>query len=647
MTSSMSMKGHLFFHVIPAELLRDVILCEMLEYNDIALLEVAMANHSIRGAKVGYYYDKYADTASLCSYVVMLHQLFYNLPLARRGSAVPREWMYLRCHSRALDIDTKDLAALDDYDGDISYGNCASYLQDAPDHLHKNILTLLHQIESNPHIASLSFDHAFKVCPSYCKLLVHISVHCPSVNKLQFSGILSINDIIAAMDMFPAVTSLVFRGKFEIRHSMASSPVQTYPNITALAVNGAFGCVVDAHIAALCQGFPNLSNINFDRCEASLLSSIFISCPRILSFCNTYHAAWNESDIISLLTVISRYGLNLKEFSLSGDRVDVVYLNNSALEAAVIKTINRLDRFQVFCDIRNSADVSIFTLPNVRAQIIYIDTSNKSIGNEVVIELMKKSKRLRYLTLRHNGRSPLNGMIPSYCSHLNQFKAYGVKITPDEMKNILVSSLLLKELHLAICLTETEVLENVALYGGNLDTLYIFNFERNPSISFASGSALWSDDSRKQTNRKQVMSHVYIQYPLDLTSAKLFLSWFGLIRYLHIDISPENFWPIWRSLTKPLFYDAIALSISFRHSPTSREAILLAIAEACRGITHLKLTVEKNGLPFNGDKIVVWAEKCSRCRSSRLKTITYSGSVSFRTEEIKIPGIKVKHSTGN
>jgi hypothetical protein len=50
MTSSL--KGHLFFHIIPAVLLRDVILCEMLDFKDIASLEVAAANKSIQDAKV-------------------------------------------------------------------------------------------------------------------------------------------------------------------------------------------------------------------------------------------------------------------------------------------------------------------------------------------------------------------------------------------------------------------------------------------------------------------------------------------------------------------------------------------------------------------------------------------------------------------
>jgi hypothetical protein len=52
MTSSVSLKGSCFFHVIPADLIRDVILCEMLDLSDIAVLEVAAAIHSIRDAKV-------------------------------------------------------------------------------------------------------------------------------------------------------------------------------------------------------------------------------------------------------------------------------------------------------------------------------------------------------------------------------------------------------------------------------------------------------------------------------------------------------------------------------------------------------------------------------------------------------------------
>jgi hypothetical protein len=552
--------------------------------------------------------------------------------------------MYLRCHIRSLDIDTKDLQVLNDYAGDISYDSFSSFLRDEGlEELNKNILTLLHQIENNPHINCLSFDHTFKSA-SYLKLLVHISAYCPSVNKLLFLRLASIDDIIAALNLFPAVTALTLGKQYRIEPIL--SPMQTYLNITALAVLG----VVDENIAALCHGFPNLRELVVGRCDPGLLSTILINCPRIASIrLNDYvEPALDEADIMSLLAVVARQGLNMKEFNLGKGNAKAIHLHDPLLEADVIKAINRLDSFPVDLVIRNKHNDPIFTYPHVRAQVVDVDTLIYPC-HDVITALITKSKKVQRLALRQlkddNNRSCLIVLIPTYCFQLNDLNIFKVEIVAEEMKKILLSCPLLRRLNLTTILT-ADLLEKIALHGGNLTYLYLYHHEDTNAVSFPSNSSMWSNTTRRQTNRRHPMSILFWQSSLDILSTRVFLSYFGLVHYLIVNFSSNKLLPDEKNLSssdsqQSYHYRAIRLDLVFKYTNLLTEVIFFEMVEACQGLTYLVVKFQDKKAFFNGDLLISWAEKCSQCPSYPLNKLFYSGKVHFMQNKSEIAGIKI------
>jgi hypothetical protein len=119
---------------------------------------------------------------------------------------------------------------------------------------------------------------------------------------------------------------------------------------------------------------------------------MLINCPRIILLLleKFIEHALGRSDVVSLLAIIAWHGLNLKEFKLGACKEQVVHLYPE-IAADIIEAINRIDNFQVDIDIRNRADVSIFTYPHVRPQIGDVDTSYHH-SNDAVAPLMMKSR---------------------------------------------------------------------------------------------------------------------------------------------------------------------------------------------------------------------------------------------------------------
>jgi hypothetical protein len=536
----------------------------------------------------------------------------------------------------------KDMMVLDDYTGDMSYESCSRYLQDNPGRLQKEVLVILHQIECNPRIESLRLAKTSQTV-LYTKLLRIISANCPSIKELQFSEQVSIDDINAALDVFPAVDSLTIHGQSLIKQSILSFK-SVYANITKLIVIGD----ADTEIAALCLGFPKLQCINLGQCEPSLMSTILAHCPRIVSFrlYNTSYTALNEADIISLFTVIVQYGSFLKELQIGECSIRIVTLQDSKLEIALIKTINRMDSFQVHFDIRNKHNISIFTLPHVHAQVTEIDTLYYISSNEVPTSLMKKSKTVRSLDLRFTRFSGLVSLIPT-CSMLSKLYIFDIKITAGEMKSILLSCPHLSNLKLAYSLT-AEVLESIALHGRNLISLYVNDIQKSSKIiSFSACSALWSCVScnKNPIMRRKRMIYMCLQYlTFDPISAKLFLSWFDRIDYIDISISVQHESNMMLPI-HPLTNRVTTLSVNWKNACTSSsEDVFLDVVEGCQRLTHLQINIEQEN-PFDGDKILAWANEYNRCQSSSLRNINYFGNIHFTDGEMKISGIKVKRKS--
>jgi hypothetical protein len=187
--------GHLFFLSIPREVFREVILRDMLDLADIACFEVAAANHAIHREE------------KLC------HHLAWKRWYGYGGKT--KEWMYLRCHVTEITINIHQMSILLDFPGDqdLSYDNVARYLADDHEFRHE-ILTILRQVEINPHIKSVclmtendSSNGTDMRGPAMhmviSNLLQYMSRHCLLSKKLTVRNS-STEYLMLALNLFPS-----------------------------------------------------------------------------------------------------------------------------------------------------------------------------------------------------------------------------------------------------------------------------------------------------------------------------------------------------------------------------------------------------------------------------------------------------------
>jgi hypothetical protein len=439
---------------------------------------------------------------------------------------------------------------VDDFHGfasmqdEISFTSCTLARNGMDDDRTMQALSTLHLVESNPHVKKLVvIEGGFNTLDS--RIFGHLGKHCCEVKEVVVYS-QSAEAVRLAMASFPILSSLTW----ECHSRSFSLPtllgeMNLYPNIESFYLNISHNLGA-AEITSLIKACPNLKHL---ECHGPWM---FQGLHEVLASCNmiTILVLNYDDDVFynptSILSAIAEHGLQLKEWKLKFDKIEID-LRNSSTRSDLTRTMKRLRSFQfysrfVFDDVNLDRSIcSMFSSSDVDLRSFSVMTYTDDADR--IAMMFQCCRNADRLGLRGSANiSQVMMKVSDSCRQLVDLSlAYDGRVDGLAMRSLLQTCPLLKTLAIQASLS-LQAFEYLVIYGGNLTELALLSWIVGTSMygplaipSFDMSSPLY-DINLKQRRKHPMNRLVWRDLFLDVKSVAKFLSFFGVIDDLYLEM---------------------------------------------------------------------------------------------------------------
>jgi hypothetical protein len=348
------------------------------------------------------------------------------------------------------------------------------------------------------------------------------------------------------------------------------------------------------------------------------LHEILVSCGKLVSLklVDTIYYDYTEDGnapeaprgmVVTLLSAIAEYGLQLKELSLCFTNAKVDIECDSRTRSDLVTTIARLRHIDLkightgedsYCVDDESSICTLFSSPIVDIRSLNIRTYYED--PDKIAMMLQGCQNAEKLNLGgYAFISPVIMTVAASCHQLVHLALdYDGSIEGTAMKMLLQSCRQLNSLIVYASL-DLQSYEFLGLYGGNLNKIYLCQslmaddaYMRGGYLqSFPTNSPLHDPCFKQQRKRPMVTLHCDLCY-LDVKSLAAFLSCFGVIDHLFIRLSSSG---LGKTDTSIPAYHAHHVTIAPYPDAFKRfDSEFIAIMTSCRSLRDLTVEPLKN-----------------------------------------------------
>jgi hypothetical protein len=442
--------------------------------------------------------------------------------------------------------------------GDWSYSNCCSTMIECGS-TDLSALGLLHLIEISRRIRLLCIYETGNE-PSPCdwsRIFAYLAIHTQDLSQVIFDGSTNIETVLEAMNRFPNLTSINWRQ--DEYDNLTGALIElmklsTFPNIKS------FDIISDSSIdpqvtSAVILACPNLTTLTCHAGNSSPwvkdgLKDVLRNCSKLCHLdisCSTLLA--NDIGPIFPFTAIAEHCSMLTSLKLahwsSSYKLD---LRVEAIAIALRAIIRRLNILILYLDFDClPSNISGLFEPSADIDLHKLTIKTYNEDADMIAKILKGCRNANELHFSGEASiSPVLMKISDSCHQLVTLALYKYKGVVDgpAIRGLLQSNPQLESLTLDSTL-DLLAYESLALYGDSLMDLCLcssdstIKADSNGNIvqSFLSNSAVF-DANSKQTRQKTMKTFRYeMSSFLSIESLAAFLSCFGMIKSLEIDLS--------------------------------------------------------------------------------------------------------------
>jgi hypothetical protein len=551
---------------------------------------------------------------------------------------------------------------------DISFNSCSFHTTEQSLGVLKAALSSLHLVECNPHVKKLKLvansSKSKKVSYSFCvRMMTYLSQRCPEVIWVDIN-VVPAETVRLAMDSFPKLTtirrisSLIISSdeSFGMEFDYETS---SYPNVEAIQL---YCGITDRLWVPLINACPNLKSLDCDVASVrSNLSEILMSCSKLTCLhLSGFDNSLNSIIFDQAISAIAEYGLQLEELEMDICVTwSIAVMRGSKTRDDMITILKRVRSFELNYDVVNihnyeddddddddndseSSICLLFNSPGVDLRSLKIPTYNENADK--IALMLQGCRNIEKLNLKARGGEALNPVmmkISAICHQLVDLTlSYAANfINGGAMQALLQSCKQLEKLELVSYLG-VEAYESLALYGLNLQTISLTSYKPclQSKLSFTTTSPL-NDAKFKQLRKHPVTSFDIEQCDLDVKSLATFLSCFGLIEELAMQLDssqlPDDY-DIDTTDGIPLYHARqVCIFSYFEWNGEPLDSVFAALMNSCRSLRELRIGPnwdEKSACLVSESTLIRFALACSQ-RNAPLISLSYP-------EQVKLPNLK-------
>jgi hypothetical protein len=526
--------------------------------------------------------------------------------------------------------------------GDQSYSILKSWLKEA-----NNSNSLFKFVVSNKRLSVLKLHANFgfrhlDLLNGYRSIVRCLFEHCQQISSLLLNGFF-VDDTLMILSSCPSLTQLIIfdyaLGEDNSSSvSLPSKPLLHCANIVSLSLDQISSDVIHPDILDIILACRNLKSLRSQgRWIYPAAQEIFTHCTKLEDMdisLPDFNSLEHPSKFGDLIETMARDAVNIKKLAVDVNGYDRDILQNPSVYTSFAKIVNRLRHFSYqtwSLDEADHACTNIYSLfgdqTNKHLESLHISTDRNDA--EMISIMLQRCPNLRKLTCEGYADMSLVMKLTASCHELLDLTlSYVGQLDGAAMKCLLNSCPMLEILDLS-AVYRMDAYESLALHGNNLVELCLFS--RQPIVrqprSFADESSLF--DQTKIPTRRKLMKAIEIgTNDLDAKSLALFLSFFGRIRQLKLNIISTmmdetsdlhnfgipSFTAEYISCSFPSFGDETA--------PCDRA--FFSIMGACRDMTILELV--RSEKQVNGGTLAMFVYKYIVVEGRKLRALKYSGS---------------------
>jgi hypothetical protein len=352
--------------------------------------------------------------------------------------------------------------------------------------------------------------------------------------------------------------------------------------------------------------------------------------------------------VVQMLMKIAEHCLMLEEFSISlpNDYLDISEASTRAAMTTMIKRLQLLEIHATYLideDDPESYVCSLFNSPGIDLRSLDICTSDENVGQIAMV--LRGCENASTLNLVGKANiSEVMMKISTRCHLLVDLNLnYNESVGGEAVIALLRSCRQLQLLTIRAVL-EVQAYEALALYGGCLINLSLHSEPASTVYCFPADSALY-DANFKQQPRKRPLAKLICHAPaLDVKSLAKFLSCFGVIDYLSIELYPELLPADFRISMYdeiPVYYARELYVYPVRDIKDQLDMPFLAFMHTCRSLRGLRIMSHySTGINLDTSTMITCVYNCV-AKKNPLQSLAYPRSRNLSQLKAMLPELKL------
>jgi hypothetical protein len=579
-------------------------------------------------------------------------QLFKHVSWYRIADGHRTEWMSRRGYQvDYVSIHFSIFANRLDSIRNISLASCSSAFGQYNDYFSVEILSTLRLVECSPHINTLSLFVGDQKYTLYKRIIVdYLSQHCQHVTKIVIS-IASAEAVRLLLASFPNLSKIDWYRMSDDHFVpiVTQRKIASYPNIKDFDCFDQSG-LNSEEIISLMKACPNLIHLT---CIGRWLCHAMreVMTLRGLKSIVLHHERCKNlpgEEVTPILFMIADHCLQLKELIIIlGTDIDLrTLLIRNAMKCIIMRLSKLLiDITSLRTDHENpeTSICSLFSSPGVDLRSLEFNTYDENADQ--IAAILKGCQNANKLKLE--GQTSISEVmlkITDSCHQLVDLEIYyHGSVNGEAMLALLKSCHQIRSL---MCRTPLEVkaYEALALHGGGLTSLKISSCRAPSDIYNVGGFPVDSHlyDSGFKQERTRCMACLFCHsMPLDVKSLTKFLSCFGVITHLNIDL------PSFQQSANFLYSEVSvyhALNVNIRTPPgvtESLDSVFLAMMSGCRSLKTLSILSYFPKQCFVDPSTFTTFASMIKARENHLELLTYPKKLDLSQLKQLLPKLKL------